>query len=147
MRINYQLCRPAYASLHRPSKAHPDDAGIDLRAATTGILNPGEWAPIPTGIRLALPRGWEAQIRPRSGLAANHAVTVLNAPGTVDAGFRGEVRAILINHGHEPWSWEEGDRIAQLVVKEVPHVVLTEVDDLDTTTTRGNAGLGSTGVH
>lgn len=145
MRIPYQLCRPAYAALHRPSKAHPDDAGIDLRAATTGTLVPGEWSPIPTGIRLALPRGWEAQIRPRSGLAAAHGVTVLNTPGTIDAGFRGEIRAILINHGDEPWSWEEGDRIAQMVITQLPHAVLTETEHLNNTT-RGDHGLGSTGI-
>ncbi|KAH8289974.1 hypothetical protein KR044_006517 [Drosophila immigrans] len=150
MRINYELCRPAYAELHRPTKAHPDDAGVYLRAAVDGTLAPGRRASVPTGIRLNLPRGWEGQIRPLSGLAATRGLTVLNSPGTVDAGYRGEVRVLLINHGDAPVSWEEGDRIAQLVITELPHVVLDEVDDLDTVTLtaggRGTDSFGSTGV-
>lgn len=150
MRINYELCRPAYAELHRPTKAHPDDAGVDLRAATPGTLAPGRRASVPTGIRLNITRGWEGQIRPRSGLAATRGLTVINAPGTVDAGYRGEVRVLLVNHGDAPVSWEEGDSIAQLVITELPHVVLDEVDDLaeETLTAgdRGTAGFGSTGV-
>lgn len=152
MRINYQFCRPAYADLHRPTKAHPTDSGVDLRAAIPGTIAPGGRLSVPTGIRLSLPRGWEGQIRPRSGLAVNKGLTVLNAPGTIDAGFRGEVRVILHNAGAEPVSWEEGDRIAQLVITELPHVVLDEVTDLDhadedpDVLQRGTAGFGSTGV-
>jgi dUTP pyrophosphatase len=107
-------------------------------------LAPGRYAVVPTGIRIALPAGYEAQLRPRSGLAAQHGVTVLNAPGTIDADYRGEVRAILINHGAEPFVIHRGDRIAQLVVAPAPRVEVELVDELNETQ-RGSGGFGHTG--
>lgn len=143
MRIPATITQPHL----RPSKAHPGDAGIDLRAAEPGVLEPGRRALIPTGLKLALPHGWEAQVRPRSGLALHHGITVLNSPGTVDAGYRGEICVIAINLDPEtPWAWEEGDRIAQLVIKQVPHSVIDFGDTLPDRSIRGADGFGSTGV-
>ncbi len=124
-------------------------AGVDLAAALaegeTLELAPGRRAIVPTGLRIALPEGYEAQVRPRSGLAANHGVTVLNSPGTVDADYRGEIKVILINHGEAPFSIRRGDRIAQLVVAPVSAVVFSETERLDETE-RGAGGHGSTGI-
>jgi dUTP pyrophosphatase len=123
-------------------------AGLDLLAAvpaeTPLHLQPGQRALVPTGIALALPAGFEAQVRPRSGLAAKHGVTVLNAPGTVDADYRGEIQVMLVNHGSEAFAVTRGMRIAQLVVAAVAHVALREVETLDATH-RGSGGFGSTG--
>jgi len=121
-------------------------AGIDLRAAVSGpvTLAPGSFALVPTGIRIALPPDHEAQVRPRSGLAAKHGVSVLNAPGTIDADYRGEVGIILINLGSEPFEVRRGDRIAQLVVAPVTRVRVEMVDRLDETG-RGAGGFGHTG--
>ena len=121
-------------------------AGLDLRAAVDSpvTLAPGAFASIPTGIRIAVPLGWEAQVRPRSGLAAKHGVTVLNTPGTIDADYRGEVRAILINHGSAPFVVHRGDRVAQLVLAPVARVEVEISDRLDTTS-RGQGGFGHTG--
>lgn len=121
-------------------------SGMDLRARVEGpvTLEPGSSAAIPTGIRVAVPSGYEAQVRPRSGLAADHGVTVLNTPGTVDADYRGEVRVILINHGKAPFTVRRGDRIAQLVVAPVTRVHIDLADDLDATA-RGAGGFGHTG--
>jgi dUTP pyrophosphatase len=121
-------------------------AGMDLCAAVSRprTLAPGEFAVIPTGIRVALPAGYEGQIRPRSGLAAKHGVTVLNTPGTVDADYRGEVRAVLINHGEAPFEIRRGDRIAQLVVAPVARVRVELAEQLDQTP-RGSGGFGHTG--
>lgn len=144
MRIPATITQPHL----RPDKAHPGDAGIDLRAAEPGVLEPGRRALIPTGLKLALPHGWEAQVRPRSGLALHHGITVLNSPGTVDAGYRGEICVIAINIDPEtPWAWEEGDRIAQLVLKELPHSVLEIGENLPARTSRGTSGFGSTGIE
>ena len=111
------------------------------------MLEPGRRALIPTGLKLALPHGWEAQVRPRSGLALHHGITVLNSPGTIDAGYHGEICVIAINLDPEtPWAWEEGDRIAQLVLKQVPYSVLDIGDVLPDRTIRGVNGFGSTGV-
>ncbi len=122
-------------------------AGADLRAAVGEpvILAPRERALVPTGLTLALPAGWEAQIRPRSGLAAKFAVTCLNAPGTIDADYRGEIMVILINHGGEPFVVKRGDRIAQMVISPVRQATFREVEALDETA-RGAGGFGSTGV-
>ena len=124
-------------------------AGVDLAAALaegeTLELAPGRRAIVPTGLRIALPEGYEAQVRPRSGVAANHGVTVLNSPGTVDADYRGEIKVILINHGEAPFSIRRGDRIAQLVVAPVSAVVFSETERLDETE-RGAGGHGSTGI-
>jgi dUTP pyrophosphatase len=135
------LALPAYQSA--------DAAGLDLLAAvpeeTPLILPPGQFAKVPTGLSIALPSGYEAQIRPRSGLAAKHGVTVLNTPGTVDADYRGEVSVLLINHGDAPFAVRRGERIAQMVIAPVAQVQLVAVASLSTTD-RGSGGYGSTGL-
>lgn len=124
-------------------------AGADLAAAIppgeTLTLAPGHRALVPTGFALAIPAGYEGQVRPRSGLAASHGVTVLNAPGTIDADYRGEVKVILVNHGTEPFALARGMRIAQLVIAPVTVAAFAEVAELGDTE-RGAAGFGSTGV-
>jgi len=135
------------AELALPRQATMDSAGMDLLAAVEGdvVLAPGSRALIPTGIAVALPSGHEAQVRPRSGLALKHGVTVLNSPGTIDADYRGEIRVILINHGSKPFTVERGMRIAQMVVAPVTTVAWREVGELDDTA-RGAGGFGSTGT-
>jgi dUTP pyrophosphatase len=128
-----------------PHYAHPGDAGLDLFACEARELAPGDSAVIKTGIAIALPPGTEGQVRPRSGLAAKHAVTVLNTPGTIDEGYRGEVGVILINHGRSKFAVEPGMKIAQLVIKPVCRVDMREVGELDDTV-RGTGGFGSTGM-
>lgn len=128
-----------------PAYAHPGDAGMDLCSCETVEIAPATSAMVRTGIALELPPGTEGQVRPRSGLAARHAVTVLNSPGTVDEGYRGEVRVILINHGTEVFRIEPGMRIAQLVVCPVHRAQIVEVADVNGTA-RGAGGFGSTGV-
>jgi dUTP pyrophosphatase len=121
---------------------------VDLLAALgtseVTVIAPGARALVPCGFAMALPLGYEAQVRPRSGLAAKHGVTVLNAPGTIDADYRGEVKVILVNHGQEPFEIRRGDRIAQMVVAPVSAVTFSERETLDETT-RGAGGFGSTG--
>lgn len=123
-------------------------AGMDLRAAVPEdaplILRPGSRHAVPTGLAFALPEGFEAQVRPRSGLAAKHGVTCLNTPGTIDADYRGEVKVILVNLGEEDFTIRRGDRIAQLVIAPVVQARWTEVANLDETA-RGDGGFGSTG--
>ena len=133
------------AALPLPACARDDDAGLDLHAAVTVTLAPGARALVPTGIALAIPPGFAGFVLPRSGLALRHGVTLLNAPGLIDAGYRGEVQALLINHGEAPVTLERGDRIAQLVVQRVERVALTPVPSL-TPTARGAGGFGSTGA-
>jgi dUTP pyrophosphatase len=131
---------PAYQSAHA--------AGLDLLAAVPQdaamLLAPGKHAMVPTGLAIALPEGFEAQVRPRSGLAAKHGVTVLNSPGTVDADYRGEISVILINHGAEPFLIRRGERIAQMVIAPVVQAKLNPVESLPETG-RGSGGFGSTG--
>jgi dUTP pyrophosphatase len=127
-----------------PSFARPGDAGMDLCASADVRLAPGEWTRVPTGIAIELPPGTEAQVRPRSGLALKHGVTVLNAPGTIDEGYRGEVGVILINHGRDPFVAAAGARIAQLVVMPRLSVEVIDADAL-TETERGAGGFGSSG--
>jgi dUTP pyrophosphatase len=128
-----------------PSYAHPGDAGLDLLAREDVTLAPGERAVVPTGVAIAVPPGCVGLVHPRSGLAARHGVTLVNAPGTIDAGYRGEVKVILINlDSAEPVHLARGDRIAQLVVQRVEAVRVQEVGDLDDTA-RGQDGFGSTG--
>lgn len=134
------------SSAQVPSRAHPGDAGFDIRALGQWRLAPGERAAIPTGISIAIPRGYVGLVHPRSGLALKHGVTVANAPGTIDAAFRGEVKVILINHGSEPFVIENGDRIAQLVFVALAALSLSEVDTLPGTQ-RGSGGFGSSGLH
>jgi dUTP pyrophosphatase len=128
-----------------PDAATDGAAGVDLRAAvvTTLTLGPGDRTLVPTGIAISLPRGLEAQVRPRSGLAVRHGVTVLNAPGTVDADYRGEIGVVLVNHGEEPFRIERGARIAQLVVARCERV--TWIESAIDATERGEGGFGSTG--
>ena len=128
-----------------PKQARDGDAGMDLFSIEETVLQPGERALIKTGIQIQLPKGTEAQVRPRSGLALKNGITVLNSPGTIDAGYRGEVGVILINHGSEPFQVEKHMRIAQMVVQYVPQVVLEEVDTLDESE-RGDKGFGSSGT-
>lgn len=134
------------ADLPAPSYETPGSAGCDLRAAIDDriTIDSGARALVPTGIAIALSPGYEAQVRPRSGLAAKHGVTVLNSPGTIDSDYRGEIKVILINHGDAPFEIAHGDRIAQIVVAPVTRVDWREVDDLDSTV-RGSGGFGSTG--
>jgi len=139
---------PHGEGLELPAYETPLAAGCDLRAAIpegeTLVLAPGAKALAPTGIAMALPEGWEAQIRPRSGLAAKFGVTVLNSPGTIDADYRGEIKAILINHGTEEFVIRRGDRIAQMVIAPVWQATFEETSSLDETV-RGEGGFGSTG--
>ncbi len=139
---------PHYDGLDLPRYETSGSAGMDLRAALPEdepvTLQPGEWRLIPTGLAIALPDGYEAQIRPRSGLAAKHAITCVNTPGTVDSDYRGEMRVNLINHGREPFTIQRGERIAQMVIAPVIQAVWDEVDSLDETE-RGAGGFGSTG--
>ena len=128
-----------------PGYATDGAAGMDVRAAVDRVLKRGEHAAIPTGFAYAVPRGHEIQVRPRSGLAAKHGVTVLNSPGTIDSDYRGEVMVLLINHGGAPFQIERGMRIAQIVFAPVSPARLTESATLDETA-RGAAGFGSTGT-
>lgn len=128
-----------------PEKAHADDAGYDLFAAEAVLIPAGESRLVPTGIALGLPPQTEAQVRPRSGLALRSQVTVLNTPGTVDAGYRGEIGVILINHGKVDFAVEKGMRIAQMVIGRVWPTRLTQAESLDDTE-RGGGGFGSTGI-
>lgn len=133
--------------LNLPTYATAQAAGMDLTAALEDALElgPGDRALIPTGLAIALPVGYEAQIRPRSGLAINHGITVLNSPGTIDADYRGEIKVILINHGKEPFTIQRGMRIAQMVVERYTHVDWRTVETFSDTTERGTGGFGSTG--
>ncbi|MDR3090950.1 MAG: dUTP diphosphatase [Clostridiales bacterium] len=128
-----------------PARAHQGDAGLDLCANAETTIGPGEWALIPTGVALALPDGFEAQVRPRSGLAFKYGVTTLNSPGTIDAGYRGEIKALMINHGKEPFTVKKGDRVAQLVIAQVVQAELEEAPELPGSE-RGAGGFGSTGA-
>jgi dUTP pyrophosphatase len=129
-----------------PRYAHPGDAGMDLCACEAVVLAPGCSALVRTGLVMELPADTEAQVRPRSGLALRHGLTLLNTPGTIDAGYRGEIGVILINHGREPFAVEPGMRIAQMVVAPVLRVQIEEVDAVSDTV-RGAGGFGSTGAH
>jgi len=135
---------PNGADLPLPAYATPGSAGLDLRAAQALTLKPGKRALVPTGLAIALPEGFEAQVRPRSGLAVKHGITVLNAPGTIDADYRGEIQVPLINHGEDDFVIARGDRIAQMVIARVEQVILEEVKVLDGTA-RGTGGFGSSG--
>lgn len=137
---------PHARDLPLPEYETPESAGMDVRAAITEplILQPGERTLIPTGLKIALPPGTEAQIRPRSGLAFRHGITMLNAPGTIDSDYRGEVKVLAVNHGSEPFTVERGDRIAQMVIAPVFRAAINTVESLEDTE-RGEGGFGSTG--
>jgi dUTP pyrophosphatase len=139
---------PHGADLPLPAYQSEDAAGLDLMAAVTAgaqvVIGPGRRALIPTGLAIALPGGTEGQVRPRSGLAARHGVTVLNSPGTIDADYRGEIQVILVNLGQDPFTVTRGMRIAQLIIAPTVQVTIRETAKLDETT-RGVGGFGSTG--
>ena len=128
-----------------PQYAHPDDSGLDLCSIEDLTLQPGDWATIRIGFAIELPPGTEAQVRPRSGLAARNAITILNTPGTIDEGYRGEVCIITINLGKEPFAVTKGMRIAQMVICPVIRVKIEEIETLSDTA-RNLGGFGSTGV-
>ena len=134
------------ADLPLPAYESEGAAGLDLRASEACEIAAGKRALVATGLSIAIPRGFEGQVRPRSGLAAKHGVTVLNAPGTIDSDYRGEVKVILVNFGDAPFRIARGDRIAQLIVAPVTHVEIAEVESLDATA-RGEGGFGSSGVR
>jgi len=127
-----------------PRKAHSDDAAYDLYSASDITIPSGERMLIPTGLRLALPEGFEAQVRPRSGLALKKGLTILNTPGTIDAGYRGEVGVIAFNSSEDCLTFNRGDRIAQMVIQKLPEIELVQTDNLDASV-RGEGGFGSTG--
>ncbi|WP_439635986.1 dUTP diphosphatase [Oceanicaulis sp.] len=138
-----------FEGLELPAYQTSGSAGLDLPAAVPAdapvVIEPGEWRLIPTGICIALPEGYEAQIRPRSGLAAKKGISCVNTPGTVDADYRGELHVNLINHGKEPFIVQRGERIAQMVIGQFTQIRWNPVDALDETA-RGAGGFGSTGV-
>jgi dUTP pyrophosphatase len=141
---------PHAADLPLPAYQSASAAGLDLVAAIPTdrplVIEPGKVVGVPTGIAIALPEGFEGQVRPRSGLAARHSVTVLNSPGTIDSDYRGEVAVILINHGSDPFSVVRGMRIAQLVIAPIAYATLKETQKLNETG-RGSGGFGSTGTE
>jgi len=144
--IAIELLRlPHGADLPLPAYATDGAAGMDVVSALDVALAPGEWLAIPTGFAIAIPGGYEVQVRPRSGLAFKHGITVLNTPGTIDCDYRGEIKVILINHGHATFEIARGERIAQLVPAAVQRATVAEVAAL-TETARGSGGFGSTGV-
>jgi dUTP pyrophosphatase len=145
--IEVRILRLAHgADLPLPTYETAGAAGMDLRAADALVIQPGSRALVPTGLAIALPQGFEAQVRPRSGLAVKHGVTVLNSPGTIDSDYRGEVKVPLINHGEAEFRIARGDRIAQMVIAPVTQAGWTEVDSLDDTG-RGAGGFGSSGTR
>lgn len=133
--------------LPAPSYANPGDAGADLRSRIEFELEPGERALVPTGVAIALPEGYVGLVHPRSGLATKHGITIVNAPGTVDSGYRGELMVTLLNTDKtKTFHVNRGDRIAQLVIQKYEHATFTIVEELDETE-RGSSGFGSSGVH
>ena len=137
---------PHGEGLPLPAYATAGAAGMDVVSAEDVVLAPGARHPVATGLSLAIPDGFEIQVRPRSGLALKHGITVPNTPGTIDSDYRGELKVLLINHGAEPFVIARGDRIAQLVLVPVVQAAWDEVDELDATA-RGAGGFGSTGGH
>ncbi len=146
MNIRITRIRPGFGDLPLPSYATEGAAGMDLRAAVDEpiTLAPGERAAVPTGIAVALPNGFECQVRPRSGLAMKHGISMVNNPGTVDEDYRGEIHVLLINHGTEPFTINRGERIAQIVIARYERITWDVVDDLPQSG-RGAGGFGSTG--
>jgi dUTP pyrophosphatase len=128
-----------------PHYAHPGDSGMDLYSIEDVTIKPGATAFVHTGIKIAVPEHYEAQVRPKSGLALKHAISIVNTPGTVDSGYRGEICVILINHGREPFRVNKHTKIAQMVICPVVRAEIIEVAELDETT-RGKGGFGSTGI-
>ena len=143
MTVKFRIIDP---SAILPSYAHPGDAGMDIRSVEDLTIAPGERALVHTGLVMILPPGYEAQVRPRSGLALKNGITVLNSPGTIDEGYRGEVGVILANFGKEPFKVEKGSKIAQIVVSPCTRAEIALTDEVDGTD-RGTGGFGSTGVR
>lgn len=131
--------------LPTPRRAHPGDAAVDLYARDDTVLAPGRWKAIPTGVAVAIPDGYVGLVAPRSGLAVSSGISVVNGPGVIDSGYRGELKAVLINHSLEPVTLRRGDRVAQLLVVPAPEWSLEVVDDLEMSP-RGEQGFGSTGA-
>ena len=144
MKIKVKIAMMAGCEDLLPAKAHADDAAFDLRSRCDMIVPVNKSTLVPTGVFIELPVNYEAQVRPRSGLALKHNITLTNSPGTVDAGYRGEVGVIMFNHGPEEFAIKRGDRIAQMVIAELPVVELETVETLSATD-RGEGGFGSTG--
>lgn len=142
--VTLKICR-LNEKARMPEYAHPGDAGLDLFSAVDTLINPGESKLIPTGIAIELPPGTEAQIRPRSGLALKHQITLLNSPGTIDEGYRGEIGVIVINHGKSVFHVVEGMKIAQMVIQKVLKAQIEETANLGESD-RGTNGFGSTGI-
>lgn len=143
MDVSYTLLD---SSLQAPAYAHPGDAGLDLRAAVAGVLQPFERALVPCGIALAIPDGYAGLVIPRSGLAAKHGVSIVNAPGLIDSGYRGEIKVTLVNlDPREPFLYEKGDRIAQLMIVAAPSITLHNISMLPESA-RGSEGFGSSGI-
>jgi dUTP pyrophosphatase len=144
--VKIKITRVGNSDLPLPRYMTPQASGLDLCAAVLKdtVINPGERKLIPTGFSLAIPPGYEAQIRPRSGLALKHGITLLNSPGTIDADYRGEIGLIIINHGEKPFVVKRGDRLAQIVISKVYQAELLEVENLDNTA-RNSGGFGHTG--
>lgn len=144
MDVSVSLLNP---DLPAPAYAHPGDAGLDLRAAVSGTLKPFERMTVPCGFSMAIPEGYAGLVIPRSGLASRHGISVVNAPGLVDSGYRGEIMVVLVNlDAHEEFSFEIGDRIAQLTIIATPFVTLHNTDQLPESS-RGAQGFGSSGVR
>ena len=149
MSYNVQIKRiPGSEDVHLPQQMSTSASGFDLYAAVSEpiIVQPGERALIPTGIAISMPLGLEAQIRPRSGLALKHGITALNSPGTIDADYRGEIKVLIINHGHAAFTVVRNERIAQMVFQEIPTIQLRLVTELSDTL-RGDGGFGHTGTQ
>lgn len=141
VQVNLRLLDPGVSP---PASAHEGDAGLDLAARHAVVIAPGDRASVPTGIAVAIPNGYAGLVLPRSGHARRSGIGLVNSPGLIDAGYRGEIEVLLINHGHEPVRFEQGDRIAQLMIVEVPRVSWQQTDALPEST-RGDGGFGSTG--
>ncbi|HCA40477.1 MAG TPA: dUTP diphosphatase [Aminobacterium sp.] len=144
-RVSVKIVRQS-KDIPLPEYGTPYSSGVDLRASEELVLQPGGWGSVGTGLYIELPEGYEAQVRPRSGLALRSGVTVLNAPGTIDSDYRGEIRVILINHGESPYHVKPGDRIAQMVLASVAQLEWEEVSNLSLSQ-RGESGFGSTGMN
>jgi dUTP pyrophosphatase len=142
--LRFQALPGRPAGLELPAYKTTGAAGIDLIAAEAKLLEPGAWGPVGTGIAVEIPEGYEGQVRPRSGLAAKQGVTVLNAPGTIDSDYRGELKVLLVNHGRSTYQVQVGDRIAQLVIAAVTRVQIELASELGATV-RGEGGFGHTG--
>ena len=147
-KIELKIKKPDNYDLPVPGYETEGSSGMDIRAWTDEdiILNPGDIKLIPTGISISIPLGYEAQIRPRSGLALKHGIGMVNSPGTIDSDYRGDIGIILTNFGREPFTVRRGDRIAQMVIARICHARVLEVDDLDSTV-RGDGGFGHSGIE